>query len=337
MKGIFMKDITVYKLKFKTPLHIDAQGIGYETTDEIIHSDTIFSALMSLWHNFCNDDIEEICKNPPFLISSAFPFKRETYFFPKPMVRIDSKGEDDFKIGKKLKKVKYISKNILEIFLLGKKLEFNESNTLQNGNFWIMEDELSQDETLFKKREVPRVTIDRVSNSSDIFYFSEIIFEKDSGLFFLVKFLSEGVQRKFEAILRLLGDEGVGGDKRLGRGIFSVEKKTDFQLSVPDHADGILNLSLYHPTEEEIKENLLNNASYALITRKGWIHSLGAMSLRRQSIRMLKEGSAFNCLNKQLYGDCPIVLEKDIDNGLSHNIYRYGIGFCLPLKRRVGK
>jgi len=332
-----MKDITVYKLRFKTPFHIDAQGIGHETTDEVIHSDTIFSALMILWHNFYNDDIEEICENPPFVISSAFPFKSQIYFFPKPMVKIGKEGEDDLKKGKRLKKVKYISKNILEKLLLGKDLEFNESNTLQSGKFWVEKDELAQDGIVFKEKEIPRVMIDRVSNSSDIFHFSEIIFEEDSGLFFLAKFLKEAMQKKFEVVLRLLGDEGLGGDKRLGKGLFAVEKRNNFQILIPEYADRILNLSLYHPTEEEIKAGLLSNASYALITRKGWIHSQGAMSLRRQSVRMFKEGSVFNRLNKEVYGDCPIVLEKNTENGLSHNIYRYGIGFCLPLKRRVEK
>jgi len=292
---------------------------------------------MSLWHNFYDDDVAEMCEDPPFAISSAFPFKSEIYFFPKPMVRIGKEGEDHPKRGKKLKKVKYVSKNILQKLLLGENLEFDESNTLQSGKFWVAKGELPQDGTVFKEGEVPRVVIDRASNSSDIFYFSEIVFEKDSGLFFLAKFLKENIQRKFEAVLRLLGDEGFGGDKRLGKGLFTVGKKNGFQILAPEYANGILNLSLYHPTEEEIKAGLLNNADYALITRKGWIHSLGAMSLRRQSIRMFQEGSVFSCLSKQTYGDCPIVLKSDTADELSHNIYRYGIGFCLPIKRREEK
>jgi len=328
-----MKDITVYKLRFKAPLHIGTQGIGYETTDEIIHSDTIFSALMILWHNFYNDSIEEICQNPPFVVSSAFPFKCETYFFPKPKSRIAKESEGDFIRGKKLKKVKYVSKNILENFLLGNELEFDGSDTLQNGKFWVAKNELPRDEILFRDREVPRVTIDRVSNSSDIFYFSEIIFAEDSGLFFLVKFLKDGWQRKFEAVLRLLGDEGIGGDKHVAKGLFIVEKRTDLIILAPQNPDGVMNLSLYHPAKREIEAGLLNDADYVLITRKGWIHSPGAMSLRRQSVRMLQEGSVLGCPNRQVYGDCPIVLEKNMDIGLSHNVYRYGIGFCLPLRK----
>lgn len=329
-----MNGVVAYKLRFKTPLHIDTQGIGYERTEDTVHSDTIFSALMSLWYNFYDDNIEEMCKNPPFIISSAFPFKSETYFFPRPMIRIGKEKEDDQKKGKELKKVNYVSKNILEILIADKNLEFDEKNTLQKGKFWVAKDELPKEKVIFKEREVPRVTIDRATNSSDIFYFSEILFEKDSGLFFLVKFLNEKLQKKFEVVLRLLGDEGIGGDKHLGKGLFTAKKEPDFQMLIPENRNGIINLSLYHPTEEEINAGIMKDASYKLITRKGWIHSIGAMSLRRQSVRMFQECSTFISLRKKYYGDCPLVLEKNVDIGLSHNIYRYGLGFFLPIKKR---
>lgn len=331
-----MGTMIAYKLKFKSPLHIGSLGVGYEETDEIIHSDTIFSAIMSLWHNFYDDEIEEICKNPPFIISSAFPFKTKTYFFPRPMVKIGREGEDDPQTGRKLKGVKYISKDLLETLLVGNDLEFDETKTLQKGKFWFAagRDELDQDAIIFGEREVPRVTIDRASNASDIFYFSEIVFEKDSGLFFLANFLKEEMREKFEAVLSLVGDEGIGGDKRLGKGLFTVKTEEGFQISTPQDGNGVINLSLYHPKQEEIASGMLEGASYNLITRKGWIHSIGAMSLRRRSVRMFQEGSVFNSLGKEHYGDCPLVLGENINIGLSHNVYRYGLGFCLPIKRR---
>jgi len=328
-----MEEIIAYKLNFCSPLHVGAHGVGYEKTDEIIHSDTLFSALMTLWNNFYDDKVESLCQNPPFLISSAFPYKSAIYFFPRPMVKIGKEGEDDYKTGKKLKKVKYVSKNILEALRKGDSLDFDDNDTFQNHKFWIerTSDKLNKSSRIFSVREVPRVTIDRATSSSEIFYFSEIIFERDSGLFFLARFKNKEFRSKFEAVLRLLGDEGIGGDKRIGKGVFSLHIDEGFSFSTLQDADGFMNLSLYYPKEDEFDNGILKGASYNLVSRKGWIHASGAMSLKRKQIRMFSEGSVFTCIGEENYGVNPCVLEKDATIGLQHNIYRYGMAFHLPI------
>jgi len=330
-----MDEIIAYKLKFHTPLHIGAHGVGYEETEEILHSDTLFSALMSLWGSFYDDEIEVLCKSSPFIISSAFPFKGATYFFPRPMIRIGKQSDDDLETGKKLKRVKFISLDLLEKMLNGEgeRLRFDEVNTFQEGNFWYLDHSASFSGTdrVFSEREIPRVSIDRMTNSSDIFYFSEILFEEDAGLFFLVRFKDAGVRSKFETTLRFLGDEGIGGDKRVGKGLYSIDIEDGFHISVPPKAEAFLNLSLYYPKEEEFCNGILDGASYNLISRKGWIHAPGAMSLRRKEVRMFAEGSIFHCLEKEVYGENPCVLKREDAPGLKHNIYRYGMAFSLPI------
>ncbi len=323
-----MENMTAYKLKFHTPLHVNAHGVGYEETEEIIRSDTIFSAIMSIWNQFYDDDIETMCHTPPFLISSAFPFKADSYFFPRPMVKIGKKDEDDPKFGKKIKKVKYISKSILENILKGKPPEFKEEKTFQKGIFWT-DSEISEESRVFSIREIPRIRIDRQTSSSDIFYFSEVFFEENSGLFFLVRFIEKAIQAKFETILRLLGDEGIGGDKRVGKGLFTMEKAV-LSLSVPENATHFLSLSLYYPDEDEFP-GILENAGYNLILRRGWLHAFNAMRLRRQEVRMFTEGSVFRSAAKLFYGKTPCVLQKNESLGLMHNIYRYGFAFVLPI------
>jgi CRISPR-associated protein Csm4 len=334
-----MNQIFAYKLNFISPLHIGMRGVGYEETEEIIHSDTLFSSLMNLWGDFYEDNIEELCNNPPFVISSCFPYKKDTYFFPRPMVQIGKHSEDDIdpKIGKRLKKTKYISKTLFEKVLQGEEIGLpTEDNTLQKGKFWFeKQDKLDSQrkEKVFSQREVPRVKIDRLTNSSDIFYFSEIVFEKDSGLFFLAKFNGDEIKKKFETILRLLGDEGIGSDKRVGKGLFILQGAFDFSFLCLKEARHFLTLSLYHPTKEEIELGILNQASYELLARYGWIHSFGAMSLRRQWVRMFKEGSVFQRVKQSQYGDNPIVQKRDETIGLLHNIYRYGLCFDVPIKK----
>jgi len=334
-------EITLYKLDFHAPLHIGVHGVGYEETDEIIHSDTLFSAIMSVWGHLYDDDIEKMCQTPPFYISSAFPFKKDTLFFPRPFVKIGKEAENEDQKGKKLKRVTYLSQQLFESILQGEaeNLEFSEADTFQDGVFWCKNMSLNSQnaDRVFTERELPRVTIDRHTNLSEIFYFSEIVFEKDAGLFFLAKFKQKEIKPQFEAVLRLLGDEGIGGDKRMGKGLYSLAIEENFHLSVPANADGFLTLSLYYPEEAEFNNGILKEASYNLINRKGWLHCPGAMSLRRKEIKVFKEGSVFSAIGKETYGTNPCVLERNEDLGLSHSIYRYGFAFSLPIIRNNEK
>jgi len=332
-----MNEITQYKMKFHAPLHIGARGVGYEETEDMIHSDTLFSALMTLWGHFYEDDIEAFCHNPPFIISSAFPFKDDTYFFPFPMVRIGKDEKTDNRGKKRLKRVRYVSQELLETILNGNgdSLDFDEKETFQHGKFWCKWDSSTSPDNraAYLERELPRVNVDRNTNASDIFYFSEIFFAEDAGLFFLARFREREIKTKFETILRFLGDEGIGGDKRTGKGLFSLHVRDKFNISSPKRSDGFMTLSLYHPEETEFTGGVFQNASYKLITREGWLHTPGAMTLRRKKVRMAQEGSIFNLVGKDLYGTCPCVLDRADELGLNHNIYRYGIAFSVPITR----
>jgi len=332
-----MNNLNAYKLKFFSPLHLGQEGIGLEKTDDIIHSDTLFSAVACKLSLFYEDDIEDFINNPKYILSSAFPFKGNEFFFPKPMVKIGDEDEEHPDYGKKFKKVRFVSKKILEKIISGGKIEFSEKNILQSGLLWTdyKTIELTKSEkTIYEVREVPRVRIDRITNESEIFYFNEIIFSEKSGLFFLVKFYDETIKTKFESILRLLGDEGIGGDKSSGKGCYDLEIVEDFRIEYPELADNFISLSLFHPTKEEVDNGLLSNSSYELVTRRGWIHSVSPTPLRRKGVRMLTEGSVFKHLGKEDYGDIVKVLDSNESLGLLHNVYRYGKSFTIPIKVR---
>lgn len=326
-----------YKLRFPYSLHIGLSGIGLEQTDEILHSDTIFSAIFSKWNLLYDNNVEEVINKPPFIISSAFPYKKDSFFFPRPMIRIINESEEDLKYGKKLKKVKFVSKKIFERLINGESVKFNENNTLQDGLFWIEgeSENLSGDGNIvYRKREVPRVIIDRITNQSEIFYFNEIVFSEDSGLFFLVKFLDDSKKKEFDAILRLLGDEGIGGDKSSGKGHFFIASIEVFKINEPQNAEFFTTLALYHPQKDEFSNGILKNSFYEIITRKGWVHSISGTSLRRKNVRMFREGSIFKDIYKTQYGDIIKLMNKNLDLGLNHNIYRNGIAFKISVKLR---
>jgi CRISPR type III-A-associated RAMP protein Csm4 len=110
--------MVVYKLRFTSPLHLSAGYGGYEQTSHYLHSDTLFSAILSNWPHFYDDSIESIAQNHPFLVSSAFPFSANHYYFPKPLKQLPVLfDENDYRAVKKLRKVNFIEKELFEKIL----------------------------------------------------------------------------------------------------------------------------------------------------------------------------------------------------------------------------
>ncbi len=315
-----------YKLFFDTPLHLSAASEGYEKTHHYLHSDTLFSAILVNWFRFYDDDQEDLLKNLSFKISSAFPFHDKDYYFPKPHFELPIKiDEMDEKITKKLRRVKFIEKGLFEKIIKNEIVDIEKVHFSQSGNLMSLKDNVSD---FFIEREIPRNLIDRVTGATDIFYFSEMVFRKNSGLFFLANIQDETIKKKFTAVLRYLGDEGIGSDRHVGKGLFKVEKDNDFTLNQPDDGNCVLNLSLYHPTADEIKNNLLSGSAYDIIKRTGWVTAPGYGSLRKSSFNMFLEGSVFSRLEKEDYGDIPVILEKQ-ENLIPFNVYRCGKGFMI--------
>jgi CRISPR-associated protein Csm4 len=315
-----------YKLFFDTPLHLCAASEGYEKTYHYLHSDTLFSAVLANWFHFYSDNQDDLIKNLSFSISSAFPFHKEDYYFPKPFFELSLIFENmDEKIAKKLRKVKFFEKGLFEKVIKNEAVDIRNVHFSQSGDLASLKSSVSD---FFIEREISRNLIDRVTGATEIFYFSEIVFKKNSGLFFLADFNDEIIKKKFTAVLRFLGDEGIGSDRHVGKGLFEVEIKNDFTLNQPESSDSILNLSLYCPTPREIENKLLDGSAYDIIKRSGWITAPGYGSLRKKSFNMFLEGSVFSCLKKEDYGNIPIVLEKQ-KNLIPFNVYRSGKGFMI--------
>ena len=319
----------VYKLHFTSPLHLSAGYEGYEQIFHYLHSDTLFSAILSNWSHFYDDIIESLAQNLPFQVSSAFPFSANQYYFPKPLKQLPVRiNENDYRIIKKLRKVNFIEKELFEKIIHEETVGIEQIHFSASRQFLSLKQDVSD---CFAEREISRNVIDRISGCTDIFHFAEIIFKEDSGLFFMVFFKDQNMRKKFETVLRFLGDEGIGGDRNVGKGLFEVESIENFNLRQPQNAASILNLSLYHPIREEINNHLLENSAYDMITRKGWITAPGYRNLRKKSINMFREGSIFSNLNKDDYGDIPVVAEKTQDL-IDFNVYRYGKGFVIQCR-----
>lgn len=304
----------ICKLKPKTALHLGEREGILETTSYYIHSDTLFSAFCNVYRLlYGKEELEKIFIDLPFQISSTFPYFKDTLFFPLPKNLI-------FK-EKFAKRIEFVSQDIFEKICNGEEIEnyLKQENITEDGKILITK----EIENIYSTYEVPRVTIDSVSSSSEIFYFGKVNFNENAGLYFLIKYNDLSFNKKFEATLRTLVDEGIGGDRTAGCGTFEQPEFNQIELNIPPSATYFITLSLYLPTEEEVKN--MQDAYYELIERKGYIYSQDVKNLRRKSIRMFKEGSVFkdNGNIGKLVDITPDIFDK-------HKVYRYGYCFKLP-------
>ena len=86
-----------------------------------------------------------------------------------------------------------------------------------------------------------------------------------------------------------------------------------------------MSISLIFPKKEEVCQL----ESYSLIERKGFIYSEDGKSLRRKSVRMLKEGSVFN---REIVGEIVNVTPSIFKE---HKVYRNGSAFLIPIREGV--
>jgi CRISPR-associated protein Csm4 len=333
----------VYRLRFTSPLHLGRGRQEWMEIDPLPRSDTLIAALLSVWsHLFPGEEVEELAQNPPFALSSALPWVKEEdgqvdYFLPCPLGLLDklAKGAKERKV---VKKVAYLTPDLIHRQLKNESLQ-SAFGRRYGGSLWSHRPAAPKEAALpFQHRaERLRLTVDRFGGGSVpglLFDFASIEFAQNCGAAVFASFATDEIQRKVEAALRLLGEEGLGGDRTAGLGRFEVMTRED--VLFPDFGKGgRLLLSLYHPTTAEVEAGVLDEARYELITRGGWVTAPGAMSLRRRVVRMLREGSVIPDLSKDLYGDAACVLDKLPNQGLQHAIFRGAPALTIPITLEV--
>ncbi len=308
----------VFKLHFRSPLHVGIEGPWNEDALNFIHSDTIMGALFALAVKV-KPSLCEPLKEGRIKVSSAFPFSESSYFLPTLLLRPDSLfevSESDYQLWKKLKKLQFLPLEWLKRILKGEKIAVFErdiesvSGTL-NG--------------IFKFRVAPKVALGRITQNSNIYHYGEIHFDK-GGLFIMAEFEDEGLRIDFSGLLKLLGDEGIGGRRTAGYGLFDVEKDK-IEIEVPEDANFHLLLSLYWPPDDERSNGLLKNSAYKLIRRTGWFLLDDGRSLRKRPVWMFQEGSVLSARPK---GGAVDVTPLSISD---KRVLRFGFAFTIPMRR----
>lgn len=388
-----MPQLTPYHLVFHSGVHLGRRGINLEERSLTIPSDTLYAALINAWGK-AGGDIAEFTApfeqgDPPFTLTSTFPFAGEVRFYPLPvdLSRLFSAATlraDD----KRLKKIAFFSTGLLHKALAGEvldpylfpneadpsavtgKSQQHEGCALQGGSLWLLADEVPQLpqalrqfksrgtwkdrplHTLYYQRVyldqvVPRVAVDRISATANIFHAGRVVFADGCGLWLGVHWRRathplDGVacSQAFQQVLAILSDDGLGGERTYGYGAFTWQEEPAFELPDPQPGEPGLLLSRYHPAEGELPGTLSHpEAAYTLAAVGGWLESPHGAAQRRKRIHLLQPGSLV-CPPVNTIGDLVDVRPtyQNPAGDLPHPVWRVGIGLVvghLPARREA--
>lgn len=325
-----MATYTIIKLKDLSPLHMGTGKENYDFSASQLHSDTLSAALVAMKVRHGNiENIEEFLDS--FTISSAFPYMGNHFFLPRPLGKVDVVFNDcnEYISRKKLKSIKFIEHGLWKELISGKQVVASIQQ-LRNG---FLLDNNSDFKQPYKSCVHQRVTIPRAEGQdAEPFFFDWTFFQKEAGLYCLTDATGTKLE-ELEKLFQWLGEDGIGTDKNIGGGKFMVETQT-FVMDELAEANGQMLLSLYIPTEEEIKTGInLDNSKYELCLRGGYMagsQENDFWHLRKKSIYMFNVGSIFCCSNA-LKGKI-VDLRPDYNDNRMHPVYRSGKPFVVPVK-----
>lgn len=316
------------RLLFTDRVHFGRLGVGLESVEEILHADSLYSALCHAWSACFGVDglvtlIDRFRQDPPFLFSSTFPFLDEAYFLPKPMTPPPGFEQKETRLehGKEIKKTEYLTSEQFSAWVQGGTFPFKE-----------LTETTMRLQRVFHKDLIPRVALGRDNNRSEIFHVGVLRFARSAGLYFLARFVDEAFLPQFRTALSLLGEMGLGGERAYGLGRFTPHLEpadSSWNFLEKEAGSRVISLAPFCPPALDL-DLVDETCSYGLIERKGWIHSpFTYQQLKRKTVVMFTVGSVFA---RPLRGQVLDVTPAAWDVTSSHPIYRFALPFFVPVR-----
>ena len=253
------------------------------------------------------------------------------HFLPRPLGKVEIKfiDCDEYVSRKKLKSIKFIEQGIWKQLISGKQVVASIQQ-LKDG---FLLDDSSDFKQPYKSAVHQRVTIPRAEGQdAEPFFFDWTFFQKEAGLYCLTDATGSKLEELVQ-LFQLLGEYGIGTDKSVGGGKFSVATE-ELVIEEPTDSTAMMLLSLYIPTEDEIKTSIhLEESKYELCLRGGYMagsQENDFWHLRKKSIYMFNVGSIFN--SSTLLRGKIVNLQPDYSDERMHPVYRSGKPFVVPVK-----
>lgn len=336
----------ILKCKPNAQFHLGKIAIDEDTslneTSEIIHSDTLFSALVNVYDKIFGDtnDFIALFEKGNIKISSCFyclELEKETqldkkfiYFLPKPIhYNLVDVGSDN---RKAFKKVKYISLGVWEA---GTKPDAFETLTKIDNKFVCLQNEVSKGKAanlqIYNEIDLPKVAVHKPTKKDSIYYQTNIQIADNGNtdikphFYFLLEDeqLDEVQKNRLNTCLHVLADTGIGGERSTGCGTFEGIEIRDFNIKV-ENATNHVAISLISPQD---KAELGGIMCYQTITRGG--RRIGIESARTylKQVRMVAEGALLG--HKNVKGK---LVDISPERVAKKSFLRNGLTFSLPIK-----
>ena len=297
----------LYKLEFFNNVHFGKNSLN--DAEISFAADTLFSALCIEAVQQGNlNQFYEMVQNGQLMFSDAFPYQGKIYYLPKPCIRIEkteSRGDSSEK--KKIKKMKYIPVEQLDLWLQGKFVPDDRYDLSKLGRKGI------KVSVAVRGKEEPEPY--RVK------YFT---FNEGNGLYFIAGGAEENLEF-MEELLTSLSYSGLGGKRYSGMGRFDyiTDKVPEIiEKRIQEKASRYMLLSTALPEEKELPD-ILKDADYQLIRRGGFVASetYAEQQMRKKDLYVFAAGS---CFDKTFRGKV-----YDVSSGGKHPVYRYAKGFFM--------
>lgn len=305
---------TIYKMQFRTGVHfgqgrLDNGGIE-------CYADTIFSAIcieaLKIGGKEYLEKVVDTFKTQKALLSDAFPYSNNTYYLPKPFMKIEKSDTDSDKNDKKqFKKMNYIPLEQMQEYI-------NGSIDARKVNESIKE--------VYTEELRTRVSVNDTDQAPYNLQVNR--FTDNNGLYIILGYDSDEIKDMLENILVALSYTGIGGKISTGLGKFELINKkvpTILEDMLTQDADTYMTLSISLPKDEEL-DDIVENGMYTVIKRSGFVNSSTYADnfTRKKDIYMMKSGS---CFAKKYNGDI-----YDVSTGGNHAVYRYGKPIMIGVK-----
>ncbi len=290
------------KMRMKGALHAGEEGLGMEEASLVLHSDTLYCAIYGAWQ-----ELEPFDEDLPLGISSAYPYCRDRFFYPKPHLPIPGFDDPNTRetYAKDIKRAPFVDKVTFDRWLAGEPFDFAG---LQSSLHYL--------EKHVTRTIRPRVTLDRVTSSSSLYYLGELFFDQevDCGLFFLVD-CSPQTWQKLQGVMKHLGENGIGGERSCGYGRFEPCFPEGWNRPGAEAGEQYVSLSLVLPARAA---EAAHAVSYRLIKRGGW-----SQDTPHREVFMFAEGSVFS---QEVRGGIVTVAN------VGHPVYRSGRSFLAKAR-----
>jgi len=322
------------KMHFTGGLHIGRGAEELDKTATTYGSDALKSALFAVglayypeWEN------DEKIFFQGFRISSAFPFCGNTCFLPKPAgMKFIFSAQDDLTESKRAKKINYVTSGIFAQWAKDPDAKINaDENQIGDGAFLF--DKVADAKKFLYTAVQQRVTVPAEGEGDTRpYYFDRMFFSEGSGLYFLIEFTDASLKPKVMHTLRLLADAGIGTDRTVGNGQFTLGTPIPFSAPEGTTKGFKMTLGLYLPSKEELSTIDLEQSNWSLVKRGGYMAASEQdefRSLRKNSIYFFGESSAFKT-SVQLQGKYED-LKPSFNNPDIHSVWRCGMPIFINL------